>query len=157
MAKLQKYPITYNKLKMQTNMKPTTINVQITKCPKQFEAVRIGLEATIEPNETVEQAIKAANDELKKIYTEMYPPRVVKQPEPTPVPSNQPDEKQEIEQKDESEQKEVLTFDDKRLNAIVKRMEKEPAKAQEIFNKTLAYFAPDDQAMKVLKLAAKIV
>lgn len=138
-------------------MKPTTINVQITKCPKQFEAVRIGLEATIEPNETVEQAIKAANDELKKIYTEMYPPRVVKQPEPTPVPSNQPDEKQEIEQKDESEQKEVLTFDDKRLNAIVKRMEKEPAKAQEIFNKTLAYFAPDDQAMKVLKLAAKIV
>lgn len=144
-------------------MKPTTINVQITKCPKQFEAVRIGLEATIEPNETVEQAIKAANDELKKIYAEMYPPRVVKQPEPTPVPSNQPDEKQEAEQKDESEQKneseqkEVLMFGDKRLNAIVKRMEKEPAKAQEIFNKTLAYFAPDDQAMKVLKLAAKIV
>ena len=138
-------------------MKPTTINVQITKCPKQFEAVRIGLEATVEPNETVEQAIKAANDELKKIYAEMYPPRVVKQTEPTPVPSNQPDEKQEAEQKDESEQKEVLTFGDKRLNAIVKRMEKEPAKAQEIFNKTLAYFAPDDQAMKVLKLAAKIV
>ena len=138
-------------------MKPTTINVQITKCPKQFEAVRIGLEATVEPNETVEQAIKAANDELKKIYAEMYQPRVVKQPEPTPVPSNQPDEKQEAEQKDESEQKEVLTFGDKRLNAIVKRIEKEPAKAQEIFNKTLAYFAPDDQAMKVLKLAAKIV
>lgn len=138
-------------------MKPTTINVQITKCPKQFEAVRIGLEATIEPNETVEQAIKAANDELKKIYAEMYTPRVVEQPEPTPVPSNQPDEKQEAEQKDESEQKEALTFGDKRLNAIVKRMEKEPAKAQEIFNKTLAYFAPDDQAMKVLKLAAKIV
>lgn len=144
-------------------MKPTTINVQITKCPKQFEAVRIGLEATIEPNETVEQAIKAANDELKKIYAEMYQPRVVKQPEPTPVPSNQPDKKQEVEQKDESEQKneseqkEVLTFGDKRLNAIVKRMEKDPAKAQEIFSKTLAYFTPDDQAMKVLKLAAKIV
>ena len=31
-------------------MKPTTINVQITKNPKQFEAVRIGLEATLEPN-----------------------------------------------------------------------------------------------------------
>ena len=38
-------------------MKPTTINVQITKCPKQYEAVRLGLEATLDPGETVEGAI----------------------------------------------------------------------------------------------------
>ena len=29
-------------------MKPTTINVQITKCPKQYEAVRLGMEASLE-------------------------------------------------------------------------------------------------------------
>ena len=53
-------------------MKPTAINVQITRNPKQYEAVRLGLEATLDPGDTVENAIKAATAQLNGIYEEMY-------------------------------------------------------------------------------------
>ena len=45
-------------------MEPTTINVQITKNPKQYEAVRIGLEANLEYGENIEHAIKSATAQL---------------------------------------------------------------------------------------------
>ena len=53
-------------------MKPTTINVQITKCPKQYEAVRLGMEASLEQDESVESAIYAATSQLNTIYAQMY-------------------------------------------------------------------------------------
>ena len=65
-------------------MTPTTINVQITKCPKQYEAVRLGMECTIEPEESAADAIKAAHDELLAIYADMYPPKQAKPKEPKP-------------------------------------------------------------------------
>lgn len=116
-------------------MKPTTINVQITKCPKQFEAVRLGLDATLEPNETVEDAIKAATAQLNSLYEEMY------QQKP----------------KAEPQQRERLTFEDKRLQQIVRRMEKNPAKKEEILKEALKWFEPDENAMKTLELAVKTI
>ena len=51
-------------------MKPTMINVQITKCPKQFEAVRLGMDASLDAGETIESAIKAATEQLNAVYAE---------------------------------------------------------------------------------------
>lgn len=49
-----------------------TINVQITKSPRQYEAVRLGMEATVNRNETAEDTIKEATRRLNKLYDEMY-------------------------------------------------------------------------------------
>ena len=93
-------------------MKPTTINVQITKNPKQYEAVRLGLEASLDPNESVQEAITAATNELNRIYSEMYPPKQAEQPKAPADDAAAP------------AKKEVLTFEDKRVQQIVNRIEK---------------------------------
>ena len=54
-------------------MKVKTINVQISKCPKQYEAVRIGMECEIFDGENEQDAIKACHDELLQIYGDLYP------------------------------------------------------------------------------------
>ena len=53
--------------------------------------------------------------------------------------------------------KERLEFGDKRVQQIVRRMEKNPEKAADIMQQTLIYFEPSEQVLNVLKLAAKIV
>lgn len=133
-------------------MKPTTINVQITKNPKQYEAVRIGLEASLDAGETVESAIKTATAQLNAIYVEMYQPqqKVAQNAEKAATNGTQ-------EAKRAADGREILTFEDKRLQQIVKRIEREPEKKQEILDQTLKYFTPNEQAMKVLNLAAKII
>lgn len=131
-------------------MKPTTINVQITKCPKQYEAVRLGMECTIDAGETVESAIKAATEQLSAIYEGMINPQAkhaaapAAPAAPAPEPAKEPT-------------RERLEFGDKRVQQIVRRMEKTPEKAQDIMAQTLKYFEPTEEVLNVLKLAAKIV
>ena len=133
-------------------MKPTTINVQITKCPKQYEAVRLGMECTIDAGETVESAIKAATEQLTAIYEDM----VNQKPAAAPVSAPAPQEPTQ-EPAPAPAQKERLEFGDKRVQQIVRRMEKTPEKAKDILEQTLKYFEPTEQVLNVLKLAAKIV
>lgn len=133
-------------------MKPTSINVQITKCPKQYEAVRLGMDASLDAGETVEGAIKAATEQLNALYVEMY------QQKPKDAQTGENGAKKEPQQSgDEQPKKEKLKFGDKKLQAIVKRMEKEPTKKEEIFKEALKWFEPDEEAMKTLRLAAKII
>ena len=132
-------------------MKPTTINVQITKCPKQYEAVRLGMECTIDAGETVESAIKAATEQLTAIYEDMINPKPAAAPA-TSAPAQAPQEPAPA-----PAQKERLEFGDKRVQQIVRRMEKTPEKAKDIMEQTLKYFEPTEQVLNVLKLAAKIV
>lgn len=132
-------------------MKPTTINVQITKCPKQYEAVRLGMECTIDAGETVESAIKAATEQLTAIYEDMINPKPAAAPA-TSAPAQAPQEPAPA-----PAQKERLEFGDKRVQQIVRRMEKTPEKAKDILEQTLKYFEPTEQVLNVLKLAAKIV
>lgn len=127
-------------------MKPTTINVQITKCPKQYEAVRIGFEASLDVCETVESAIKAATAHLNTIYAEMYAPQQKTQQNAEKAATN-----------GNSIRKDKLTFEDPRLQQVIRRMEKEPTKKQELYDNTLKYFEPDENALKTLKLAAAII
>lgn len=127
-------------------MKPITINVQITKCPKQFEAVRIGFEASLDAGETVESAIKAATAQLNNLYKEMYQPQQKTQQNAEKAVIN-----------GNSIRKDKLTFDDARLQQIIRKMEKEPQRKQEFYDKTLQYYEPDENALKALKLAAAII
>lgn len=163
-------------------MKPFTINVQITKCPKQYEAVRLGMECTLDSGETAEQAIKEAHAQLNAICAEMISPAKQKQaaPKPAPQPGKADEEKlkakpaepqpaatetqpaaQETQQAAAPEpqpiQRESLKFGDPRITKAVKRMEKDPAKAADVYDNMLKYFAPDEQTLNVLKLAAKLI
>ena len=128
-------------------MKPTTINVQITKCPKQYEAVRLGMECTIDAGETVESAIKAATEQLTAIYEGMINPQAKPAAAPA-APATEPAKEPT---------RERLEFGDKRVQQIVRRMEKNPEKAADIMEQTLKYFEPTEEVLNVLKLAAKIV
>ena len=76
-----------------------TINVQITKNPRQYEAVRLGMEATVNRNETAEDAIKEATRRLNELYDEMYTQKTKDgaegkktqaKPAPAPAPAPEP-------------------------------------------------------------------
>ena len=129
-------------------MKPTTIDVQITKCPKQYEAVRIGMQATLDPEETVESAIKAATAQLNALYVEMYQ---------TKAETSQ--NAQKTAKTDASDKREKLTFEDERVQQIVNRIDKvrgDAAKVDEILKQVNKYYVLDANAQKAIDVAAQI-
>ena len=155
-------------------MKTTSINVQITKCPKQYEAVRLGMEIQLEPGDVEAEVIKAAHAELCKTYDAlMNPTKVVDGAEvvkanqtnanakPAAAQSNpkpaQGVETQTAKDPPASDKRERLEFSDKRVQQIVKRMEAQPGRAKEILEQTLKYFDPTEEVMNTLNLAAKLV
>ena len=143
-------------------MKTISVNVQITKCPKQYEAVRLGVEVTLEPGENEADAIKTADQFLREQYAALYgEPLQAAKPVPAAAISN-PKPAQGVETKTakeppESDKRERLEFSDKRVQQIVKRMEAQPGRAKEIMEQTLKYFDPTEEVMKTLNLAAKLV
>lgn len=144
-------------------MKTISVNVQITKCPKQYEAVRLGVEVTLEPGENEADAIKTADQFLREQYAALYgEPLQAAKPVPAAAPSN-PKPAQGVEAKAKtqeppaSDKRERLEFSDKRVQQIVKRMEAQPGRAKEILEQTLKYFDPTEEVMKTLNLAAKLV
>lgn len=147
-------------------MKTTSINVQITKCPKQYEAVRLGMEIQLEPGDVEAEVIKAAHAELCKTYDALMDPAKVmdgaevakaNQANANAKPAAAPADPAPAPEKKEPAKREPLVFGDPRVQQIVKRMEKDPSKAAEVMDNALKYFEPDAQVMNVLKLAAKIV
>ena len=143
-------------------MKTISVNVQITKCPKQYEAVRLGVEVTLEPGENEADAIKTADQFLREQYAALYgQPLQAAQPVQAAAPSN-PKQAQGVETKTSkeppaSDKRERLEFSDKRVQQIVNRMEAQPGRANEILEQTLKYFDPTEEVMKTLNLAAKLV
>lgn len=143
-------------------MKTISVNVQITKCPKQYEAVRLGVEVTLEPGENEADAIKTADQFLREQYAALYgKPLQTAKPVPAAATSN-PKPAQGVETKTAkeppaSDKRERLEFSDKRVQQIVKRMEAQPGRAKEILEQTLKYFDPTEEVMKTLNLAAKLV
>jgi hypothetical protein len=143
-------------------MKTISVNVQITKCPKQYEAVRLGVEVTLEPGENEADAIKTADQFLREQYAALYgEPLQAAKPVPAAAPSN-PKPAQGVETKTAkeppaSDKRERLEFSDKRVQQIVRRMEAQPGRAKEILEQTLKYFDPTEEVMKTLNLAAKLV
>lgn len=135
-------------------MKPTAINVQITRNPKQYEAVRLGVEATLDPGETAENAIKAATAQLNAIYEEMYGNGQKAQQTSQKAPEKAPEQKAL-----ESVKREPLHFGDPRLQQIVARIERaagDPEKMQTTLANVNKFFEPDAEAQKAIDLAAKL-
>lgn len=148
-------------------MKPTTINVQITKCPKQYEAVRLGMEASLEPGESVESAIEAATSQLTEIYNQMHTGGAKARigasstapaaPAPAPAPAQEPAKPAAKKAAPANDERELLTFDDKRVQQIVKRLEKNPGQKAEILANVQKYYRCDEQVASVLGLAEKLI
>ena len=143
-------------------MKTISVNVQITKCPKQYEAVRLGVEVTLEPGENEADAIKTADQFLREQYAALYGEQLqAAKPVPAAAPGN-PKPAQGVETKTAkeppaSDKRERLECSDKRVQQILKRMEAQPGRAKEILEQTLKYFDPTEDVMKTLNLAAKLV
>lgn len=143
-------------------MKTISVNVQITKCPKQYEAVRLGVEVTLEPGDNEADAIKTADQFLREQYAALYgEPLQAAKPVPAAAPGN-PKPAQGVETKTAkdppaSDKRERLEFSDKRVQQIVRRMEAQPGRSKEILEQTLKYFDPTEEVMKTLNLAAKLV
>lgn len=137
-------------------MKPTAINVQITKCPRQYEAVRLSADATLEEGENMGTAIKTLKAQLEQTYAEMIAKPAAAETKQTaapaaaqaPAPATAPAA---------GITRERLTFEDPRLQQAVARMERNPEKKVEIYKNMLKYFDPDEGALKVLKTAAALV
>lgn len=161
-----------NTIKNKKIMKVKTINVQISKCPKQYEAVRLGMECEISDGENEQDAIKACHDELLQIYGDLYPvkksntqaaqekqqavqekPAQAAQDKPAQAAAN-PATADAAMLKPKPEEREPLKFGDKRVQAVVRRIEKTPERAEEILAQALQYFNPDDETLRVWKLAA---
>ena len=148
-------------------MKVKTINVQISKCPKQYEAVRLGMECEIADGENEQDAIKACHDELLQIYGDLYPakktnaqaaqdkPAQAAQDKPAQAAAN-PATADAAMLKPKPEEREPLKFGDKRVQAVIRRIEKTPERAEEILAQALQYYNPDEEALRVWKLAVTL-
>lgn len=140
-------------------MRVTTINVQITKQPKQYEAVRLGMEVSLDSGENEQDVIKAVNDELLAIYADMYAP---KQAAPASVPAAPKTEDKPAENKPENKteekpaEKEFVKFGSKRLQQIVARIEKTPERGADIVKSAHNFYDFDEESERVLSLAIKL-
>lgn len=140
-------------------MRVTTINVQITKQPKQYEAVRLGMEVSLDSSENEQDVIKAVNDELLAIYADMYAP---KQAAPAAAPAAPKTEEKPAENKPENKteekpaEKEFVKFGSKRLQQIVARIEKTPERGAEIVERAHNFYDFDEESERVLSLAIKL-
>lgn len=140
-------------------MKVKTINVQISKCPKQYEAVRLGMECEIFDGENEQDVIKACHDELLQIYGDLYPVKKTNtqaaQDKPAQAAAN-PATVDAAMLKPKPDEREPLKFGDKRVQAVVRRIEKTPERAEEILTQALQYYNPDEETLRVWKLAVTL-
>ena len=140
-------------------MRVTTINVQITKQPKQYEAVRLGMEVSLDSGENEQDVIKAVNDELLAIYAYMYAP---KQAAPAEAPAEPKTEekpagsKPENKPEEKTAEKELVKFGSKLLQQIVARIEKTPERGAEIVERAHNFYDFDEESERVLALAIKL-
>ena len=153
-------------------MKVKSVNVQISKCPKQYEAVRLGMECEIFDGENEQDAIKACHDELLQIYGDLYPAKKSNTQAAQTAQAAQAAQAAQTAQekpaqaaanpatvdaaKPKPEEREPLKFGDKRVQAVVRRIEKTPERAEEILKQALQYYNPDEETLRVWNLAVTL-
>ena len=142
-------------------MRVTTINVQITKQPKQYEAVRLGMEVSLDSVENEQDVIKAVNDELLAIYADMYAPKKAAPAATAPAAAAKTEEKPaenkpENKPEEKPAEKELVKFGSKRLQQIVARIEKAPERGAEIVERAHNFYDFDEESERVLALAIKL-
>ena len=143
-------------------MKAKTINVQITRCPRQYESIRIGGEWSVDKGETEAEVIDKALQMLNGYYDELMQPK--QSPEqvakshksgensPEQVVKSHESGENSPEQVVKSHEKKKLSYDSQSdrdvLQAIINKMEREGVTLDTV----LKYYEPDDTCLHCLQL-----
>lgn len=138
-------------------MKAKTINVQITRCPRQYESIRIGGEWSVDKGETEAEVIDRALQMLNGYYDELMQPK--QSPEQVTQEhasgENSPEQAQASHESGEnSPEKKRLSYDSQSdrdvLQAIINKMEREGVTLETV----LKYYEPDDACLHCLQLVS---
>lgn len=133
-------------------MKAKTINVQITKCPKAYESIRLGGEWSVDKGETEEDVIKKATEFLNEQYAKMIQPKVVEQPAEKVAEAQTETPAEEPEQEKVAKTSLVYGRDTKVIQDIVNAIEQRGVNLDTI----LKYYELDEQTMVVVKTAIDV-
>lgn len=124
-------------------MEAKTINVQITRCPRQYESIRIGGEWSVDKGETEAEVIDKALQMLNGYYDELMQPK--QSPEQVVKSHESGENSPEI-------TKRKLSYDSQSdrdvLQAIINKMEREGVTLDTV----LKYYEPDDTCLHCLQL-----
>ena len=129
-------------------MKAKTINVQITRCPRQYESIRIGGEWSVDKGETEAEVLDKALQMLNGYYDELMQPKQ----SPEQVAKSHKSGENSPEQVVKSHEKKKLSYDSQSdrdvLQAIINKMEREGVTLDTV----LKYYEPDDTCLHCLQL-----
>ena len=129
-------------------MKAKTINVQITRCPRQYESIRIGGEWSVDKGETEAEVLDKALQMLNGYYDELMQPKQ----SPEQVAKSHKSGENSPEQVVKSHEKKKLSYDSQSdrdvLQAIINKMEREGVTLDTV----LKYYEPDDACLHCLQL-----
>lgn len=131
-------------------MKAKTINVQITRCPRQYESIRIGGEWSVDKGETEAEAIDKALQLLNGYYDELMQPK--QSPEQVAKSHESGENSPEQAQASPESAKKKLSYDSQSdrdvLQAIINKMERDGVTLDTV----LKYYEPDDACLHCLQL-----
>lgn len=154
-------------------MRVNTINLQMVINLGNYETLRVGAEWTPDSNQTMEEAMLAADKELRESASALLQARggvektaPVQQPAApanvAPAAQNEPEKKDaaaapapeaktETPAADPKDDRELLTFENPKLQKVIKRIE-----AGVSLDTVAQYYRFDDNAKKAVEMAAKL-
>ena len=145
-------------------MEAKTINVQITRCPRQYESIRIGGEWSVDKGETEAEVIDKALQMLNGYYDELMQPKQSPEQVAKSHKSGENSPEQVVKSHESGENspeqaqaspeitKRKLSYDSQSdrdvLQAIINKMEREGVTLDTV----LKYYEPDDTCLHCLQL-----
>ena len=145
-------------------MEAKTINVQITRCPRQYESIRIGGEWSVYKGETEAEVIDKALQMLNGYYDELMQPKQSPEQVAKSHKSGENSPEQVVKSHESGENspeqaqaspeitKRKLSYDSQSdrdvLQAIINKMEREGVTLDTV----LKYYEPDDTCLHCLQL-----
>lgn len=149
-----------------------TLNLQIVCNIGNYESIRVGAEFTPDGKHTMQENMQQVDtllrDSVRVILEERANTANPVKPcaqgatllpgaTPAPAPAQEPAKLAAKKAAPANDERELLTFDDKRVQQIVKRLEKNPDKKAEILENVQKYYRCDVQVASVLGLAEKLI
>lgn len=157
-----------------------TLNLQIVCNIGNYESIRVGAEFTPDGKHTIQEnmqqvdtilrdSVRVILEERANTANQVKPsaqsatllPGAAKAPAapaaPAPAPAQEPAKPAAKKAAPANDERELLTFNDKRVQQIVKRLEKNPGQKDEIQANVQKYYRCDEQVASVLGLAEKLI
>lgn len=152
-----------------------TLNLQIVCNIGNYESIRVGAEFTPDGKHTIQENMQQVDTLLRDSVRVILEERAntantvkpcaqsatllpgAAQAPAAPAPAQEPAKPAAKKAAQANDERELLTFDDKRVQQIVKRLEKNPGQKDEILANVQKYYRCDDQVASVLGLAEKLI